>query len=145
MNRLTCCLAALVLMATAAAAGPELGALPGSADADPQACPFSRKDATGNVVLLLKHAEASMVLEGKLLRLRVEELDCMSNCVAPGRSGVRTFLLTAPEVRVRLTKGVTCHKDSEVCGGLPEGEALLRVSTASGETALQIWGKYCDL
>lgn len=145
MKRLFLALSACALATAADAAGPEIGALPGNDKDAAQFCQFSADDAAGRVVLQMKFWEARIVLDGKLIVLRVEEENCTSECVGPGASGVRSFRLTGPGVLARLSKRAECAEHAEVCGGLPEGPAELRVSTAAGETAIALWGEYCDM
>ena len=143
MNRLLPSLTACALVATVVVAGPRISPLrEGNIS---HSCQFSANDATGLVVLQLNDREAMIHLDGTLTRLSVKEIDCISRCVGPGKEGVRVFQLIAPGVLATLTKSVTCAKDAEVCGGLPEGNAELRVSTESGETAIRVWGEYCDM
>ena len=97
------------------------------------------------MVLQLRPGEARIELNDVLTVFNVKELDCASSCVSPGHVGTREFQLLAPGVLATLTKRVDCPKDAEVCGGLPAGSAELRISTASGETAVVVWGDYCDM
>lgn len=136
-------LVAFTLATTAVVAGPQIGNLRDS-DAS-QYCQFSANRESRAVVLEMKFREARMQLDGKLVSLSVKELDCLKDCVIAGASGVRIFELSGSGVRATLTKKVFCARDAEVCGGLPEGDADLRVSTAAGDTLIRIWSEYCDL
>lgn len=145
MKRPFLALAACALAAAADAAGPRLGDLPANDGDAAQFCQFSADDAAGRTVLQINAGAARIVLDGRLIELRVEEETCTRDCVGPGSSGQRVFRLSGSGVLARLSKRVECAKDAEVCGGLPEGPAELRVSTAAGETAMAVWGEYCDM
>jgi hypothetical protein len=138
-------LVACALASGVVAATPEISAIPQNERDTSQFCAFSANDAAGEVVLQMKYWEASMVLDGQLTKLSVKEQNCTSDCVGPGLSGVRVFLLSAPGVMAKLTKQVSCAKDAEVCGGLPEGAAELQVQTIAGEVSVTLWGQYCDM
>lgn len=143
--RLLCALAAGAVSTTPASAGPPIGHLRAS-DLDATSfCQFSSARARESIVLEINLREARMRIDGSLVTLSVAEKQCVSNCVGPGRSGLRVFQLSGSGVSATLTKQVTCARDAEVCGGLPEGTAQLAVSNAAGQTAMTLWGAYCDL
>jgi hypothetical protein len=133
------------LIASQALASPSIGSLTESDLSTSEYCQFTVSRGSKSIVLGLKHREAKLRLDGKLMRLSAEEAKCLRNCVSPGKSGVRVFRMSAPGADATLTKNVSCARDAEACGGLEEGSARLEVSTASGRTVARIWGAYCDI
>ena len=112
-----------------------------------QACHFrlpATRRQNGQVVMQWGAGQASMRLDGRLVRLEAEEAKCMSNCVVQGGRGERTFVFTGSGVKATLKKNVACARDSESCAGLPEGTARLIVSMPTGRTVATVWGAYCD-
>lgn len=137
----------LMLAAKSTFAAPKLDPLRADDRGSFPACSFQRIDPAdkhGPVDLELGFYEATIRINGKTLRLSVRERNCRYNCVVPGHSGVRVFDLTGPGVIATLTKVVTCGRDAEACGGLPEGEAILVLGGSSRSASVRVWGKYCD-
>jgi hypothetical protein len=145
MNQVLCSLVAGFLLTTQVFAAPKIEPLRKSELGISQSCRFFATKASQSVVLELKHWEANLRVDNRLLRLSVAEKKCSKNCVTARRNGVRVFQLSGPGVTATLTKNITCGRDAEVCGGLDEGSALLAVSTAAGRTVTSIWGEYCDM
>lgn len=136
---------ACALIAAQADAQPKIERL---SDAEIQtaiagACRFSSK-AAGGVVALVAEGQATMRLDGKLVQFKVTEVQCTTDCVAPGRYGTRSFRLLADNARAGLSKRVFCHRDSEACSGLAEGPASLTVSTERGRARVALWHADCD-
>ena len=141
--------AALVLMLAAKLtfAAPKLDSLRANDRGAYPACSFQSIDPTnkhGPVELELGFYEATIRINGKALWLAVRERNCRSNCVMPRHSGIRVFDLTGPGVIATLTKVVTCGRDAEACGGLPEGEAILVLGGSSRSASVRVWGMSCD-
>ena len=86
-----------------------------------------------------------MQIDGQTEVLAPTEARCTRNCVGPGRRGVRVFHFRNHDVRATLRKRVSCPRDAEVCGGLPEGPARLEVETAKGRIVLSVINSSCDL
>lgn len=72
MKRPLLVLTACALAFAVHSAGPQLGALPAVDEAAAQFCSFSAEDAAGRTVLQMKPWAARIVLDGKLIELRVE-------------------------------------------------------------------------
>jgi len=107
-----------------------------------EVCRFSGKAAKG-VLVVVADGQATMRLDGKLVEFKVAEVQCTTKCVSPGRHGTRTFRLVGAQARAVLSKPVFCHRDSEVCAGLPEGPASLTVSTNRGRVSVALWNPDC--
>ncbi len=138
---------AFVLAGASAVAAPNLYPLSDTDLKSTQSCRFLSGGSAagqGRTVLQWGMEGASMRVDGRLVSLTVEEQNCGARCVAPGRSGVRVFKFSGSGVSATLEKAVSCHKDSESCGGIPEGTATLSVSTSEGHTVATVWGEYCD-
>ena len=138
---------ALTLAHTLAVAGPRIDSLPAKPpDAEPgcrfyvKAAPEGRRTA----VLEWVGAKASMQVDGRILRMDAREEQCLGNCVAPGKTGVRVIHFLNSSARATLRIPASCHKDSEVCSGLLAGEGNLVVSTGKSRTALAVWNEDCD-
>jgi hypothetical protein len=137
--------ATLSLVALQAIAAPSVDSVTDTDLSSGTFCRFHNKSSSASVVVGLKHWEAKMRLDGELVQLQVEEAKCHRNCVAPGRTGVRVFNLSAPGITATLKKKSTCARDAEACSGLDEGNAELAVSTSTGTKVLPVWGEYCDM
>ena len=135
------------LLCTVVVANPKVGPLLGPVLASEAGCRFSvlspRNEDRG-VVLEWVGTKATMQIDGKTLTLDVNEARCSQDCVTPGKRGVRVIHFLNSRAQATLRKAIFCHKDSEVCSGLPEGPANLVVSTAQGRTSLSVWNQSCD-
>ena len=119
---------------------PQVGALQGC-----QVRATGSSQARGELVLAWTGTTASMQIDGQPRPLVATEARCTRDCVGPGKSGVRVFLFRNQDIRATLRKRVFCHRDAEVCGGLPAGQARLEVETANGTAVLAVQNSYCDL
>lgn len=145
--RLTTALSVCLLMSPCASAAPRVEPLPAASGPAPDCEVRARgpADSAGATVLRWAGAQGAMQIDGQAIVLGVNEEQCATDCVRPGRSGARVFHFRAPGVHARLSKRVVCGRDAEVCAGLPEGTASLVVSTARGRADLTVWNGYCDL
>ena len=141
---------ATMLFCSKAFAIPELSPLSAS-DLEPESslnCYFrlqSSEGEPGAVVLELKASSALIGVDNSRTRLVVTEADCKDDCVTPGTTGLRVLELLGERGSATLRKQVFCHRDSEVCAGLPEGAAILKISTSLGQAELTVWNNYCDI
>jgi len=135
------------LLCSVAFANPKVGALVEPVLSSETGCRFSVLGAGPEnryVILEWVGTKATMKIDGKTLALDVSEARCSEDCVSPGKRGVRVIHFLSDKAQATLRKPIFCHKDSEVCSGLPEGTAKLIVSTAQGSTALPVWNQSCD-
>ena len=140
-------LAALFCLSTQASSRPGIAPVPADSLA-PDACRVYHTDPNSKkriLVLFWTGPKAEMHIKGRHTVLSVSEVTCHRICVAPGKSGIRRFHFQTNGVRASFRKVIDCHRDAEICSGLPEGAAELRVSTPSGTTLLTVYNAYCDV
>ena len=136
---------AVALFANAASASPTLGEVASSPERDFQ-CIFSLVPSARSVLVVNESSFlAAMHVDGKAVDLQVQELQCTSNCVSPGRHGIRRFKLVSHGIHGTLTKRVFCNRDSEVCAGMFAGTAHLSIQTARGRLAVVVHHPDCGL
>jgi hypothetical protein len=139
------CHLAVALFANAASASSTLGEVAVSPENGLQ-CVFSLAPS-GSSVLVVSESSflATMHVDGKTVELQAHELQCTTNCVSPGRRGVRRFKLTGHGIYGTLTKHAFCNRDSEVCAGMFAGTARLSIQTARGKLAVIVHHPDCGL
>lgn len=137
----------LATAVSAAIANPRIEPLPLDSTSPASACRFytemSPKDRAAPV-LVWAGSQAWIKVDGELLTLAASEDTCITNCVAPGRTGVRVVRLAGGVWHATLRAPSFCHEDAEACSGLPASRSHLTVAGGSGRTTLTVWNGDCD-
>jgi hypothetical protein len=138
---------ALAVLSSYALAKPSVGAVSEPPNNTPSCRVYSASEQStqGQLVLYWSSQAANMHVDGQTLSLTPSELRCRSQCVSPGSSGFRVFQFSNGRVQATLRKRVSCPRDAEVCGGLPEGPAQLTVRSSAGTYQHRVRTEYCDL
>lgn len=85
-----------------------------------------------------------MQVDGRVLTMDAKEAQCLRDCVAPGKTGIRVIHLLSGGVRATLRVPAFCPKDAEVCSGLLAGRGRLTVFAGKRQTTLPVWHEDCD-
>jgi hypothetical protein len=138
---------ALTVFSPYALAKPNVGAVSEPPNNTPLCRVYlaSEQSTQGSLVLFWSSRSAHMQVDGHAVSLTPRELPCRSQCVSPGSSGYRVFQFSNGQTQATLRKRVSCPRDAEVCGGLPEGPAQLVVRSGAGTSQHRVRTDYCDL